>query len=372
MPGLLHHLDKYVDKMKKNVNHNIDKLGHNSKFDTTDFKKSHKNSYWDNNDKPQRKKSMGESLLALFLSLIIIISIICAIIFVNANIIFLVKVASPAFIKKMFPVDCNKPPYGTEEKCMCPPCDKWDSSEVKEIERKLDIENKEAGVGGGAPTCKPKGAFPYDKFEKTDEGIKEQYINWFIKSLAYTQIGLNSQIKWFLSKLEHVDERILMLVGSLILIILPIVFFYTLFILIKNQLGGFFSVDNIFSVDNWIAKIIMFFTFFIVVGADQFVSLYNMVAIAAKLTLYPWWAENGEQRPAIKNIWARHLGLIKIVFGLAFVIAVLAAPLKKEYRALKWVILLWFLIPLIIHLIIYIKDIMGGMWGQSATCKLEK
>ena len=372
MPGLLHNLDKYVDKMKKNVNHKIDKLGHNSKFDTSDFKKSHKNSYWDNNDKPKRKKSMGENLLTLFLTLIIVISIICAVIFVNSNVIFLVKVASPAFMKEMFPSDCNKPPYGTEEKCMCPPCDRWDPAEIKALERKLTIENKEASVGGGAPSCKPKGEFPYNHFEKADEGIREQYINWFLKSLAHTQMGMNSHIKWFISKLDRLDERLLLIAGSLILIILPIVFFYTLFILIKNQIGGFFSVNHFFSVDSWITKIIIFFTFFIVVGADQFVSLYNMVAVAAKLTLYPWWAENGEQRPAIKNIWARHLGLIKIVFGLAFVIAVLAAPFKKEYSALKLVILLWFLIPLIIHLIIYIKELLGGMWGQGATCKLER
>ena len=173
MPDILHHLDRYVDKMKKKVNNKIDRIGHNSKFDTADFKKSHKNSYWDNNDKPNRKKSRGETMLRLFLTLLIVISIICVIMFLNANILFLIKIASPAFIDKMFPTNCNAPPFGTKSTCMCPPCHKWSDEEVKAIEQKLEIENADAGVGGGL-SCKPKGEFPYDQFDNAGEGIKEQ------------------------------------------------------------------------------------------------------------------------------------------------------------------------------------------------------
>ena len=345
MPGLLHHLDKYMDKMKKKVNHKIDKIGHNSKFDTTDFKKSDKDSYWDNNDKPKRKKSMAETLLFLLLTLSIVISIICFIMFLNVNIVFLIKVASPAFIAKMFPTDCNKPPYGTASNCMCPPCD--------------GESGKESSFLGGASSCRPSSEFPYNHYDKANDGVKEQYVNWLLKSLAHTQMGLNTHITWLLSMLNRLDERILILLGLLILIILPLVFFYTFFIIIKNQIRGVFSLDN-----NIITKIVIILTSLIVLGADQFISLYNMMALGAKLTIYPWWAENGEKRPDIKNIWAKHLGLIKAIFGLAFVIAVIMVPFKNEYRALKWVILLWFLIPLLIHLFIYIKDILGGLWVE--------
>ena len=66
MRDILHHLDRHLDKIKKKVNHKIDRISHHSKFDTSNYKKSDKNSYWDNNAKPKRKRGAGELILTLF------------------------------------------------------------------------------------------------------------------------------------------------------------------------------------------------------------------------------------------------------------------------------------------------------------------
>lgn len=361
MPNLSDRFGRLVDKMKKHANNKIDRLGHNTKFDTSTFKKSDKNSYWKNNKKPKKQKTNSESILSLVLSMIVGLIIISIVLFFNANFMFLIKEAGQGFYNKAFPSACDEPPFGTKTHNPCTGENKMSLAAIKALEASL------AG-GGGGPTStasckKPGSGFPYSFFNKSPSGVTEEYSNWFLTSLANTDMNLNSYIKDVLEnkRLKSIPNGIMILAGSLLLTLLPIVGIFTFYSLLIGQFKSLFS-------QSFGTILLICFTCLIVVGANSMISTFNIMNTWYKLVIYPAIADNWKNWPQIQAIASNEKIMIGYFIGLIFVIALLSTPLNKHYSApVKGVTASVFSLIVIVHLFSYLHN----LWkSDSKSCKL--
>ena len=368
MLNLSQHLDRLTDKMKTKINSKIDKIGHNTKFETLTFKKSDKNSYWENNEKPKKKKTTAEVILSFVLSIFIGLIIISFVLFFNANFIFLLKIASSTFYNKAFPSNCNEPPFGTKSSNICDVNTKWTKQDAIAINTIL--ERNEVSKGGGeseSSTCKKPGAgFPYSFLNKNSSGIVDEYANWFLTSLANTDMKLNLYIKDILEnkKFKNVPNEIMILIGTLILTLLPIVGIFTFGSLIYNQIKLLFS-------QSFVTIILICLTCLIVIGANCIITTFNIMKTWFSLVIYPAIADNWENWPAIKKIISDEKIIIGYFLGLIFIISLLSTPLNKNYSApVKGVTTGVYVLLIIIHLFIYLHNLWKLPSTGIKTCKI--
>ena len=371
MPGILHHLDKYVDKMKKKVNKKINRISHNSKFDTSNFKKSDKNSYWDNNDKPKRKKGVGEVLLTLFFWLLGGVLVIGTVMFANANIIFLIRKAicskseqsekckiegethdeANKFLDNLFPINCCKLPFGEDMNCPCNDPNKLTMDEVKELDNATSeqinaMEQNKQNGGDISPDKKLMSScsatFPYDKFSygKDKDKFGKKYINWFLKSLANTEIKLNTHLIGILKsrRLNGIDESVLMiLVGTIFPLLLLFTYVYTFGRLVWEQVNGFISEVKAGEI---LTSIAIICSCFIGLGANWVISIFNVLSVSYKFLISPWL----KNKPGVKNVINNHKEMLTALFALIFTIAVVVGlPSDREYIMAKITVALLFL-----------------------------
>jgi hypothetical protein len=361
MSNLIGHLDRLTDKLKKKVNNKIDRLGHNTKFETSNFKKSSKSSYWENNDKPKRIKSTAEIIVTLILTVVIGIIIISIVLFFNANLIFLIKIASPAFYKEAFPAACNEMSFDPKSGHPCNIEEKWNEKDVELLENALEFKPST----GGGNSCKKSGAgFPYNFFNKKSSGIGKEYINWFLTSLANTDMKLNSHVKGILENkmLKSVPNGIMIILGILILALLPIVSIFTFWSLFSNQLWTAFEQE--FGV-----IVLILITGFILLGTNCIISIFNILKIWFKLVLYPAVSDNWKHLPEIQTIMGNEKLVIGYFIGLVFVITLLSTPLNKYYSGwVKGVTASVFALLVILHSLVYLHH----LWNlhSNSSCEL--
>jgi len=362
MPGILHHLDKYVDKMKKKANKKIDRISHNSKFDTSNFKKSDKNSYWDNNDKPKRKKGAGVIIPTLFFWLLGGVLVIGTVMFANANIIFLIRKAicskpdqsnkckiegetpdeANKFLDNLFPTNCCKLPFGEDMNCPCTDPNKLTKGEVEMMEI-----NKQIQTGGDISpdkklmsSCSP--TFPYDKisYGKDKDKFGKKYINWFLKSLANTEIKLNTHLIGILKsrRLNSIDESVLMiLVGTIFPLLLLFTYVYTFGRLVWEQVNGFISEVKAGEI---LTSIAIICSCFIGLGANWVISIFNVLNVYYKFLISPWL----KNKSGVKNVINNHKDMLTALFALIFTIAIVVGlPSDREYIMAKITVALLFL-----------------------------
>lgn len=351
MPTILQHLDKYVDKMKKKVNNKVNGSNDKSKSDKSksnksDFKKSDKNAYWDNNDKPKRKKSVGETILTLFFWLLGGVLIIGSIILMNANMIFLIRKAicsnsnkkckingetpekANKFLDTLFPTNCCEYPYGEDDNCPCNDPYKWTMEELEQIEKAQGLSGGKEQYGGlEIKLNKNCGtSFPYDKFSYGEDKRKfgRGYVNWFVNSLAITQTDLNSHLTNFLKsdKLSNINEHVLiLLLITIIPLLLTFTYIYTFGKLIWEQVRGLWKViEEGDGLGRFITAILIILSCFLVIGCNWMVSISNVFSVFYKFLIYPL----RKDRQEVKNIVREHIGLLTLLFALIFTIAVVA------------------------------------------------
>ena len=75
--------------------------------------------YKNKEDEPKISKKEKNNILKILKNAVLIVLVVFIFLFLNANIIFNIKVATKAILNISFPSECDKPPYGTQDVNPC-------------------------------------------------------------------------------------------------------------------------------------------------------------------------------------------------------------------------------------------------------------
>jgi hypothetical protein len=161
---------------------------------------------------------------------------------------------------------------------------------------------------------------------------------------------------------KSIPNGLMILVGTLILALLPLVGIFTFFSLMSNQFWTTFKQGPL-------TILLIFLTGIIVFGANSIVSIFNILKIWYKLVIYPAVIDNWKNLPEIKAIVASQKLVVGYLIGFLFVVALLSTPLNKHYSGIvKGTTASAFIFIVMSHLLIYLY----GLWksrASSKTCK---
>ena len=305
----------------------------------------------DNTNKETKNKFFAQPpawfifLKTFILSLIIIIPIII----LNANIIYFLN-AEENIINKWFPSDCKKYPFGNGiinscenmEKEVCIPM-RGGSGETYGTLDKLFI----------GPQNPSEPAFPYKYYSKKYKDVIINYFSWLIRALAKSNVNINHAISSLLTNetLRKCPSAVLLFLGSIILLLLPFVFGYSVLGNIFNQVTGFMRTGLV-------TKLVIFIT--VITGGvfilDLMLGFTSMASLFTKLVFGPILVD----RERLLRGIAKERHIIAFLVGAAFVIALVNTPFNKDLPSgwIKGIVIGLYVFFLLITLLIRIsKDI---------------
>ena len=235
---------------------------------------------------------------------IISIVVILFVMFINCNIIFLVKKAkyeTTNLIDLWFPVECDKYPYGSEDNNTCDSSSKLNKSFCKggskggskggnskvNIDNIDNIDNNELGKMFDVYAYEDP-PFPYNRFHNISEpSTSIDITNWLINSQAKTSINSNESIRGLFNLsskedtwINKVPDLIFFVFGILFLLLTPFKLLFTLFSLIYNQLSTLFQ-------HSWLSIIIILLFWINILLWDISYSIYNELLSIIKIMFYP-------------------------------------------------------------------------------------
>ena len=333
-------------------NNDTDNNDTDSKTDSTSFLTTDSDSINDccSTDKKDKKSKFFAQPPAWFIFLktfILSLLIIIPIIIVNANIIYFLNVEEN-IINKWFPSDCKKYPFGNGiinscenmEKEVCIPM-RGGSGETYGTLDKLFI-------GPQNPT---EPAFPYKYYSKKYKDVIVNYFSWLIRALAKSNVNINHAISSLLTNetLRKCPSAVLLFLGSIILLLLPFVFGYSVIGNIFNQVTGFMDTGLV-------TKLVIFIT--VITGGVFMLNLMlgftSMASLFAKLVFGPILVD----RERVLRGIAKERHIIAFLVGAAFVIAFAKTPFNKDLPSgwIKGILIGLYIFFLLITILIRIVE----------------
>ena len=342
------YFDRFKHKLKHRLNKHMDRMHNKMKFDTEGKK--------ENNNKPLPKRNpIKEETAGKVFSQILLkgLTRVILILIIGVNIVYLVR--NPAKLYAWFPIHCSKYPFGNK---LLHPCgDGLTEEKIQKIEKILMSANYKKGgssgqKGGGVsliqnfingpankndPNFPP--SFPYSYYknpESPDLSTGSDFFNWIISSLAISSTDLNYSITNIVTNetLKNLPDFVIMVLGFLLVMIKPLVFFYTFIDLMYRQFLGLFQRD--FST-----LILILFIGVFVILFDFIVGIYDLVAVLCKIFLYPFLTNP----KGVLEIFVKQSHVIAFLVGAVFIYALLYTPFNKDYSTVIKVI------PTIIYII---------------------
>lgn len=306
--------------------------------------------YYMADDKKLTKKKTKNIALQVLKLFVIGLSVILVVLFFNANMIYLIKKAGDEVLNKIFPSNCNDLPYGTEN---LSPCE--------------DIEWVEVKKGGDSKKCKTEPSIPYRWYKKDSINIFQDYLNWYLQSLAYGQTRMHKSLKEVLENhyLNKLPNSVLLIIGFLALFLLPLLGIYTFFLYSYKQIkSAIYMQHGIF------VSIAALFTCFLVGGLNYLVAHIDVLVVLFKLVIYPSFFEHRSKFPEIKNIIASQQSLVGYLIGFLFIYILLKIPMNKHYeKPVKIIPTVFFFLLAGIHLIHYLINLFKSFEGAATTKK---
>lgn len=322
-------------------------------MNTNKLKEEYKNK---EEDEPKIKKKENQ-IVKIFLFALQLIIFVMIFFITSGSLVYFIKESSKEVINKVLPSKCDEYPYGGKNLNPCNDKNSETSSAVSQITGLLTdvlkfVEPKAyKTLKGYMPnTDKPniEAGIPYKWYHKNTDNIFYNYLNWFLISLAETQINLHSHIKnvmnWINGLSISKSYSLLMgISGFLFMLSLPLIHFYTLISLVIRQLTTFWK-------HGIIEMILIILSGFFIWFLDTFISTFNVIRLVFELVIRPMFTKS--QREVIMNIVRKENVLIGYIFGFVFLQILYKIKMDKHIgKPLKTIPTVIFFIIVIIHLI---------------------
>ena len=224
---------------------------------------------------------LGGLAIAIFLSI------------ANISLIYY-KNATPEQLNKKLPVDCSKLPYGTSRKTPC-------HTMEKAVEAAFGFGNTDSN---DTKTCSRvpipykwySGQYPGDG--SAGEGSRI-YLDWLISSLAQTQTKLHKRIRDIFGEIQKLNIPdcwcYFFIVLLFCVILLPFIFWYSLFSLGINQSVNFLEMAN--SISFFLAVL----SCILIITSNVIISIFNTLKLFFILLIQPWLENNTEFKQTRKD-----------------------------------------------------------------------
>ena len=295
---------------------------------------------------------------------------------------------APKFSKSVldiwFPSNCKEYPYGNETIDPCGDCAiKWFGKcltakkleQINENIENVEVQHKGGGgrrsrkMSGGrdavgvpakdigwlqqmidrvvfGPTFSKNPEFPYNfyKDENLEEdkskcgpsawggGIFRSYFNWIIRALALTNTGLYGNFKDLIGKLKNIPDILMLFFGSLLLVVIPCIFVYSLCGNILNHWTGVINLfEKVFSEGNiWVIFLILLTSITgINFGLDIIFALWAAFFTLIKIIIYPILTYPTKVKAGLIDM----APIIGFIIGGVWLIALLTTPLDRGIGA---------------------------------------
>ena len=315
-------------------------------------------------DEPKISKKEKKNILKILKRAVFIVLVVFIFLFLNANIIFNIKVATKAILNISFPSECDQLPYGTENVNPCIDGLDWAQKATKKLMCLMKGGDKQENSG----KCQDPRSLPYRWFKKNTENIFDDYLNWFIGSLTHTQISLHSGIKnvleWLKEQPAATPTVLIILSFILLTLSLIIIFIYVFCSLIFNQITSLWKHEAL-------TAILIFFTGIFVFFVDYIIAFIDVMKIFFELAIRPIF--NKEKRQYILNIVRDQRIIVGYIFGFAFLKILDSIPMNKHYeKPVKIIPAIILYSMIIIHFIKWIYGIITNVGGSTTTNKCKK
>jgi len=328
-------------------------------MNTNKIKKGDKN----DKDEPKIKKKDQGQILKLFLFSIQLIIIVLLFFTVNGSLVYFIKEASLEVINRVLPSKCDDYPYGTKNLNPCNNKNVVNSDILNQFVVNL-IKQQNDGVTNNTNNtnkCNEGASIPYKWYRKNSDSILHNYLNWFLVSLAETQVDLHGHIKNFMSWINGLTVStysILMVVSVFLFVLsLPIIYIYTLGSLVIKQLTSFWK-------HGIIEMILIILSGFFIWSLDLIISSFNVIKLLFELLIRPIFTKS--QREVIMNIVRKENVLMGYVFGFMFLQILYKVNMNKHMeKPLKIIPTVIFFLIVSIHFIKYMYGIVSKIGGSE-------
>ena len=295
------------------------------------------------------KKKIPPGLVFLKTFLICIL-ILILIVLVNANILYFLTIG-PNIINKWFPTNCKDYPFGNGSNNPCASMMNWNISKIclPIIGGGLE-DNNNPGIFhklffGSGDNLKP--AFPYKYYDKNNPDTIRDYLNWIISGLAKTNIKLNELLSSIFTNetLRQCPSSLIILFGSILLLILPFIFIFSL--------GGnvFFKTMGIFNTE-LITKMFIFLS--VITGSTLILDfIFGIIAAISLFMILLFGPLLVDRKNFIIGI-IKEIKLVSFLLGASFLIALFATPVNENIpgNLIKGIVGSLYFIFLIISIIV--------------------
>jgi len=227
---------------------------------------------------------LGGVAIAIFLSI------------ANISLIYY-KNATPEQLNKKLPVDCSKLPYGTSRKTPC-----QNMLIAAEAQFGIGIEN--SNDIGSTKTCS-RVPIPYKWYsgQYTGDGSAGEgsriYFDWLIGSLAQTQTKLHKRIRDIFGEIKKLNIPdcwcFFFIVLLFCIILLPFIFWYSLFSLGIHQSATFLEMAN--SISFFLAVL----SCILIITSNVIISIFNTLKLFFIMLIQPWLENNTEFKQTRKE-----------------------------------------------------------------------
>lgn len=328
-------------------------------MNTNKLKEGYKNK---EEDEPKIKKKENQ-VVKIFLFALQLIIFVMIFFITSGSLVYFIKESSKEVINKVLPSKCDAYPYGGINLNPCNYKNSKTSSAVHEITEffKIFFPKFYDSVKGYVPnTEKPniEAGIPYKWYHKNTDNIFYNYLNWFLISLAETQINLHLHIKnvmnWINGLSISKSYSLLMgISGFLFMLSLPLIHLYTLISLVIRQVTTFWK-------HGIIEMILIILSGFFIWFLDTFISTFNVIRLVFELVIRPMFIKS--QREVIMNIVRKENVLIGYIFGFVFLQILYKIKMDKHIgKPLKTIPTVIFFIIVTIHLIKFLYGLVSSI-----------
>lgn len=328
-------------------------------MNTNKLKEGYKNK---EEDEPKIKKKENQ-VVKIFLFALQLIIFVMIFFITSGSLVYFIKESSKEVINKVLPSKCDEYPYGGKNLNPCNDKNSKTSSAAIQITEffKIFFPKFYDSVKGYVPnTEKPniEAGIPYKWYHKNTDNIFYNYLNWFLISLAETQINLHSHIKnvmnWINGLSISKSYSLLMgISGFLFMLSLPLIHLYTLISLVIRQVTTFWK-------HGIIEMILIILSGFFIWFLDMFISTFNVIRLVFELVIRPMFTKS--QREVIMNIVRKENVLIGYIFGFVFLQILYKIKMDKHIgKPLKTIPTVIFFIIVIIHLIKFLYGLVSSI-----------
>jgi len=313
-------------------------------------------------DEPKIKKKENQ-IVKIFLFALQLIIFVMIFFITSGSLVYFIKESSKEAINRVLPSKCDEYPYGTKNLNPCNDKNLKTSSAVSQITEFIKLfdpklyntvkdyipNTDKANVGA---------AIPYKWYHKNTDSIFYNYLNWFLISLAETQINLHGHIKNVMNWINELSisksySFLMGVSGFLFMMSLPLIHFYTLISLVIRQVTTFWK-------HGIIEMILIILSGFFIWFLDTFISTFNVIRLVYELVIRPIFTKN--QREVIMNIVRKENILIGYIFGFVFLQILYKIKMDKHIeKPLKIIPTVIFFIIVTIHLIKFLYGLVSSI-----------